>query len=297
MGDCYAPALQGLLLLSQGPLITGNRCTYPVAMGLKDQLADKMPAGLLPYVSDHFDVIGTIAVLAIPAQLEPFRHTIVEAVLSRRKNITTVLNKTGKVSSNARTARYETWHGETTVTVHREFGFSYRIDVGSSFFSPRMAYERKRVTEQVGPGERVYVPFAGVGPFAIPAAARGAEVVAVEKNPDAFRYLAENVTLNHVRKNCRIFFGDALDTARLPHMPFDRLIIPAPYGMDYALDVLLPLLGEGGTVHFYTFKTKEEIPALLATYENKGLKIIYYTACGNVAPGVSRWVFDLTCPL
>lgn len=266
-------------------------------MSLKDQLADELPADLLPHVSDHFDVIGTIAVLAMPAQLEPFRHTIVKAVLSRHRNITAVLNKTGKVSSDARTARYETWHGETTITVHREFGFSYRIDVGSSFFSARMAYERKRVTDQVGPGERVYVPFAGVGPFAIPAAARGAEVVAVEKNPDAFRYLAENVTLNKVKKTCHILPGDALDTARLPHMPFNRLIIPAPYGMDHALGVLLPLLGEGGTAHFYTFKPKEEIPPLLAMYENKGLTVTYNAACGNVAPGVSRWVFDMTCPL
>ena len=265
-------------------------------MGLKDQLADKLPADLLPYVSDHFEVIGTIAVLAMPAQLGPFRHTVAEAVLSRRRNITTVLNKTGKVSTDARTARYETWHGETMVTVHREFGFSYRIDVGRSFFSARMAYERKRVTDQVGSGERVYVPFAGVGPFVIPAAARGAEVVAVEKNPDAVRYLLENAVLNHVSENCHILQGDALDTARFLHTPFDRLIIPAPYGMDHALDVLLPLLGDGGTAHFYTFKTKEEIPALLAMYENKGLTITHNAACGNVAPGVSRWVFDMACP-
>jgi tRNA (guanine37-N1)-methyltransferase len=262
-------------------------------MGLKDQLAVKLPAELLPLVSDHFEVIGTIAVLAMPAQLEPFRHTIAEAVLSRHRNITTILNKTGKVSGDARTARYETWYGETTVTVHREFGFSYRIDVGSSFFSARMAYERKRVTGQVEPGERVYVPFAGVGPFAIPAAARGGEVYAVEKNPDAFRYLAENVTQNKVIKTCHILQGDARDTACLPYGRFDRLIIPAPYGMDQVLDLLLPLLSEGGMAHFYTFKTKEEIPALLASYESRGLTVSYNAACGNVAPGVSRWVFDL----
>jgi tRNA (guanine37-N1)-methyltransferase len=156
-----------------------------------------------------------------------------------------------------------------------------------------MAYERKRVTDQVEPGERVYVPFAGVGPFAIPAAARGGEVYAVEKNPDAFRYLAENVTQNKVIKTCHILQSDARDTACLPYGRFDRLIIPAPYGMDQVLDLLLPLLSEGGMAHFYTFKTKEEIPALLASYESRGLTVSYNAACGNVAPGVSRWVFDL----
>jgi tRNA (guanine37-N1)-methyltransferase len=266
-------------------------------MGLRDQLAGRLPAKVLPYVSDHFEVIGDVAVLAMPAELEPYKETIAEAIVSRRKNIVTVLNKTGKITGDSRSAPYETWLGGETVTVHREFSFLYRLDVKCSFFSARMAYERKRVTDQAEPGEWVYVPFAGVGPFAIPAAARGAEVLAVEKNPDAFRYLAENVTLNKVKKTCHILQGDALDTACLPYDRFDRLIIPAPYGMDDALILLLPLLTEGGMAHFYTFKTKEEIPALLTAYEGAGLTVTYYSPCGNIAPGVSRWVFDLAFPL
>lgn len=262
-------------------------------MGLKDRIADNLQADLLPLVSDHFEVIGNIAVLAMPSQLEPFRHIITEAVLSRHRNVTTILNKTGKVQGDIRTARYEIWYGETTVTVHHEYGFSYRIDLGTSFFSARMAHERKRVCDQVGPGEKVYVPFAGVGPFAIPASARGADVYAVEKNPVAFRYLTENVNLNRVKKNCHILLGDALDTTCLPHDRFDRLIIPAPYGMDQALGLLLPILSEGGMVHFYTFKTKQEIPAVLASCESMGLVAEHISSCGNVAPGVCRWVFDM----
>jgi tRNA (guanine37-N1)-methyltransferase len=266
-------------------------------MGLRDHLAGTLPEDLLPYVSDHFEVIGNIAVLTIAPELEHYQSLIADAIVSQRKNIMTVLKKTDKIAGDSRTARYEILRGETTVTVHRESGFSYRIDVGSSFFSARMAYERNRVTGQVEPGETVYVPFAGVGPYAIPAAARGAEVFAVEKNPDAFRWLKENVTLNHVRKNCHIRQGDALDTAQLPRPAFDRLIIPAPYGMDHVLEPLLPLLSYGGMAHFYTFKKKEQVPGLVAAYEEKGLDVTYYSPCGNVAPGVSRWVLDLARPL
>jgi tRNA (guanine37-N1)-methyltransferase len=266
-------------------------------MGLRDQLAGKLPEELLPHVSDHFEVIGDIAVLVIPPELEPCKFTIADAILSRRRNIITVLAKTEKVGGDSRIARYEILRGVTTVTVHRESGFSYRIDIGSSFFSARMAYERKRVTDQVEPGETVYVPFAGVGPYAIPAAARGAEVYAVEKNPDAFRWLVENVALNHAEKNCHIRKGDAFDTARLPHATFDRLIIPAPYGIDHALKTLIPLLSYEGMAHVYTFKTKEQVPGLVAAYEAEGLEVKYYAPCGNVAPGVSRWVFDLARPL
>ena len=266
-------------------------------MGLRDQLAGKLPDDLLPYVSGHFEVIGDIAVLCIPPELEPVKLTIADAILSRRRNIITVLNKTEKIGGNSRTAGYEILRGVTTVTVHREFGFSYRIDIARSFFSARMAYERKRVTDQVEPGEKVFVPFAGVGPYAIPAAALGADVYAVEKNPDAFRWLKENVVLNHVSKNCHVLQGDALDTSQLPKVKFDRLIIPAPYGMDHAIRTLLPLLSYGGMAHVYTFKTKEQVPGLIAAYENEGLDVTYSAPCGNVAPGISRWVFDLARPL
>jgi len=279
--------------LVQKPVNTGRQRTYPVVMGLKDQLAGMIPADLLPYVSDHFEVIGNIAILFVPHELEEYKILIADAVVSKRKNIVTVLNKTEKVAGDSRTARYEVLLGDTTVTVHQEFGFSYRIDVGSSFFSPRMASERKRVTGQVQPGEKVYVPFAGVGPFAIPAAARGAEVWAVEKNPDAFRWLKYNVALNHTRNTCHIIQGDALNIAQLRETTFDRLIIPAPYGMDYTLEILLPLLSYGGMAHVYLFKTREQIPGLITAYEDAGLDVMVNAPCGNVAPGVSRWVFDL----
>jgi tRNA (guanine37-N1)-methyltransferase len=296
MGLHREPASGQNNTVEKKPVNTGRRRTYPVGMGLKDQLAEILPPDVLPYVSDHFEVIGDIAVLGIPPELEPYKFTLADAIVSRRKNIVTVLRKTEKISGDSRTACYEILRGETTVTVHREFKFSYRIDVGSSFFSTHMAYERKRVTDQVEPGETVYVPFAGVGPYAIPAAARGAVVYAVEKNPDAFRWLKENVTLNHAGKNCHILQGDALDTAQIPHASFDRLIIPAPYGMDHALTTLLPLLSYGGMAHFYSFKTREQVPGLITAYKNEGLDVTFYSPCGNVAPGVSRWVFDLARP-
>lgn len=266
-------------------------------MGLKDQLAGILPAELVPFLSNHFEVIGDIAVITVPAELEPWKHTIAKALVSRRKNLVTVLNKKEKVTGDSRIARYEVLWGGRTTTVNHESGFAYRLDVGRAFFSTHLVHERARVTGQVHPKERIYVPFAGIGPFVIPAAARGAEVYATENNPNAFRYLRENADLNHVSENCHLLQGDAFDTGRFAPKEFDRLIIPAPYGMDHALKTLLPLLAEGGMVHLYTFRAKEEIPALISLYDGEGLTVRYSAPCGNIAPGISRWVFDLECPL
>ncbi|MGD0080739.1 MAG: RsmD family RNA methyltransferase [Methanoregula sp.] len=262
-------------------------------MRLRDQMKGIIPEERLKHLSDRFEVIGDIAVLSIPEELAEFRYAVAEAVITRRRNISTVLNKVEKVSDSSRTAHYDALIGDTTVTLHREFGFEYRLDVSRVFFNTRMAHERIRVIDQVEPGEQVFVPFAGVGPFAIPAAAKGAAVVAVEQSPDAFSWLDENVALNHVRRTCTIIHGDARDLSLLPHHRFDRVIIPTPYGMDQILDTFLPLVPGGGMLHFYTFKTRREIPLLTGMFGQKGLSVLYHKPCGNVAPGVSRWVFDL----
>ncbi|MDD1693218.1 MAG: RsmD family RNA methyltransferase [Methanoregula sp.] len=262
-------------------------------MRLKDLLKGTVPEDALARFSGHFDVIGNVAIVSIPPELEEYKKTIAETILSGRRNIYTVLNKVHKVRSEARTASYEILAGDTTMTRYREFGFQYRFDVMKVFFNIHLAYERMRVTDQVEPGEQVLVPFCGVGPFAIPAAARGAHVVAVEQNPDAYTWLQENIALNHVRNTITAIRGDARDTALLPKRRFDRIIIPTPYGMDFILDVLAQFAIREGMIHFYTFKAKNEIPALVDEFAGKGFDLTYQNTCGNVAPGISRWVFDL----
>ena len=262
-------------------------------MGLKEQLRGTIPDEALYSVSDHFDVIGDIAVISIPQELSDYRQIIAQGITSHSRNIRTVLNKVTKVAGERRTAGYEILTGNTTVTLHHEFGFAYRLDVSRVFFNTGLAYERMRVVNQVEYGERIFVPFCGVGPFAIPASAKMAEVVAVEQNPDAFRWLEENISLNKVKKNITAIEGNAFNTCQLPHRQFDRIIIPAPYGMDEILDIFSPLVIQSGMIHLYTFKTQNEIPALIENYAQKGFDVAYYKSCGSVAPGVSRWVFDL----
>ena len=262
-------------------------------MGLKDQLRGIIPDHSLCYLSDRFDVIGSIAVLCLPPALSDYTAEIAHAILSRRKNITTVINKTSRLGGSNRTACYEILAGLSTITAHHEYDHAYQLDVGTVFFNPRLASERKRVTVQVHQGERVLVPCCGVGPFVVPAAAQGAEIVAVEQNPEACRWLMENLMLNGVEDRVTLIQGDAFDTSLLPKYQFDRAIIPTPYGMDAIFEVIAPRVKRGGMIHFYTFKNREQAAALGAEFGHKGFDVIIQRRCGNVAPGISRWVYDL----
>jgi tRNA (guanine37-N1)-methyltransferase len=262
-------------------------------MRLKDTLSGIIPPDRLSLLKSRYTVVGDIAILSIPPALSAYRGAIADAVISSDRHIAAVLDRTSKTDGDRRVARYDLIAGSATVTLHREFGFVYRLDLTEVFFNPRLAAERMRVAAEVRAGERVFVPFGGVGPFSIPAAARGADVVVVEKNPAACRWLAENVRRNGVEDRTAVVLGDAFAPPFAPGLLFDRAIVPTPYGIDRILDAVTPLVRTGGIVHFYTFKKPHQIEGLKRAYADSGYRVIRYRRCGNVAPAVSRWVFDL----
>jgi tRNA (guanine37-N1)-methyltransferase len=179
------------------------------------------------------------------------------------------------------------------VTEHRESGFRYKLDVSRVFFSPRLATERKRVFSSVREGERVLVPFCGVGPFVIPVAAEGASVTAVENNPDAMRWFLENLVLNRVEGRVRAIEGDVLEILPGLDSSFDRVICPTPYGRDDVLPLVTSRARTGGIVHFYTFKNDRQAGEMVRRFPAEGLEVLFAGRCGPVAPGVNRYVYDL----
>lgn len=261
-------------------------------MKLRDQLAEGIPKSELDKLSNHFRIIGDIAIISIPPEMNDYKQAISEALVSGR-NIKTVLNKVSKIEGDRRVASFEILAGKDTVTVHKELGYFYRLDVSKVFFNSGLAYERRRIAMMIEPGEQVLIPFSGVGPFAIPAADRGANVVAVESNSEACRWMAENTRINGVEDNIAIIRGDAFLISKMMKLNFDRAIIPTPYGRDDVLEIIAPIVKKGGLIHFYTFKKHHQIKELIEKYRSMNLEVQFYRRSGNVAPGVCRWAFDL----
>lgn len=264
---------------------------------------------------ESFYLVGDVAVISIPPVRQGEGRRIGEAIISSHRNVRTVLNKISKLEGDRRVAEFEVLAGGRTLTCHREYGFSYRLDVSRVFFNPRLAGERMRVASMIRPGERAIVPFAGVGPFAIPIAAAGARVLALEISPEACRWMAENAKLNGFSDRIEIVNADAFAFCRAlrrrapeegetmalvigaeampPEIRFDRAVVPTPYGRDDILGAISPIVKAGGAIHFYTFKKRHQIEGLIREFEGRGLTVEHHRRCGNVAPGVSRWAFDL----
>ncbi len=202
-----------------------------------------------------FDIIGDVAIVEIPDGLEPKERQIGEALLRVHKNVKTVLKKLGPMEGEFRVRRLGFLAGEDkTETTYRENGVPMRLDVAQVYFSVRLAGERKRIAGLVKRGERVLVLFAGVGPFALAIAKKrpDARVVAVEINPEAVRYMKENIALNKF-KNIEPFGGDVRDVVpSLPAGSFDRVVMPLPKSAEDFLGIAFSAVKDGGIVHFYT---------------------------------------------
>jgi len=261
-------------------------------MSLRSLLLDKLPPEKLALLPRGFEVIGNIAIINIPPTLDDEKYLIAEALSIQRKDLKTVLRKLNKIEGPARVADFERLLGNGTTTLHRENGCVFALDVTKTFFSGKMYYERGRIAQKVKDGEDVLVLFAGVGPFLVPIRKKKkVNITGLDNNREACTFLQKNLELNYIEAN--IILGDARNMNNLFRSGFDRVVMPAPYGQDFFLDMARSILKPWGCVHFYTFKKDFEMPHFRKLLEEKGWQIDFSRDCGDVAPRVKRYVFDL----
>ncbi|MCD6235647.1 MAG: class I SAM-dependent methyltransferase family protein [Thaumarchaeota archaeon] len=220
---------------------------------LREALKGKIPGELIDKVPSSYDLIGDLIWIEIPEELREFSRAIGEALLELHPRVRSVLAK-GKTVGTYRVREVEVIAGTgETETVHREHGCVYKLDLRKTFFNPRFSGERLRVARSVKPGERVLDMFAGIGAFSILIAKLNpsCRVLAVELNPDAYRYLVENIRLNRVENRVTAVHGDAGEIARSMKEKFDRVIMDLPRSSLSFLDSGLEACRKGGLINFY----------------------------------------------
>jgi tRNA (guanine37-N1)-methyltransferase len=207
-----------------------------------------------------YEVVGDIAVLteAMPAEEEAH---VADALMSLHRHIKVVAKRISAVEGVYRTRRLAVIAGEQrTETMHTENACRFKLDLETVYFNPRLAGERNRValqTAQSEKAEEIIDIFAGVGPFAIQIAKRAPQshVTAIDINPNAKRYLTENIALNHVQ-NVDAVVGDIRELHTQFRDTADRIIMNLPKSaylfLREALSMLKP---RGGIIHFYDLES------------------------------------------
>ena len=224
------------------------------------QQKKSVPEDILGF-SPSYEVIGDIALLEDTYLDREKASKIADALLRTQPNIKTVLKPLTPVIGEFRVREFEVVAGvPRTETLHREYGCHYKVDLARAYFTPRLSTERSRILSWIKEGDTIVDMFAGVGPYSILLAKskKPSKVIAIDKNPDAVRYLKENIALNSV-KNIEAIEGDAREEAKKFAGTADHVIMNLPHDAYEFLDPAVLLTKPGGIIHFYGITPEDDL--------------------------------------
>lgn len=212
------------------------------------------------FIKAPFDQIGSVAILEVPEENKQEAKQIAAEIMSTNKHIASVYAKGSAMAGKYRVRKLRFLAGKkSTLTTYRESGCVFELDIAKVYFSPRLAFERTRIANEVKNGENILALFAGVGPFPIVIAKKlkiekkTAGIIANELNPAAVKYLKQNITLNKVEELITADKGDAAKLLVKKKKWADRVIMPLPHTAEQFLPQVIDATAKGGVVHFYGF--------------------------------------------
>jgi tRNA (guanine37-N1)-methyltransferase len=164
---------------------------------------------------------GTLARINIRDELMPYRYVIGQVILEKNKRVRTVVCKKGMIESEFRTLPLEIVAGDNnTIVTTIEHGTKFRFDYRTVYWNSRLGMEHHRIVKEIekrstkSKDKVVCDMFCGVGPFAIPAAKQGLEVLANDLNAESVKYLRVNTKLNKVETRVECFNKDGREFVR-----------------------------------------------------------------------------------
>jgi len=227
--------------------------TYKEIISIPDKLKNNLPTS--------YDIIGDIILIKISKDLAKYKKEIGKALLSSNKNIKTIC-LSEPVTGEFRTRNITVIAGEKrTTTVHKEYGLSFEVDVKNTYFSPRLATERKRVASLVKPDEVVVDMFAGVAPFSIMIAkyAHPKIIYAIDKNDDAVVFAKQNIKRNNVLDKIEFIHADAKKIHKILKEKADRIIMNLPFSAHMFFKDTLKTTRKNSIIHYYDILEENKI--------------------------------------
>ncbi|MBI4894320.1 MAG: hypothetical protein HY833_01135 [Candidatus Aenigmarchaeota archaeon] len=212
------------------------------------------------------DIVGSgdrmVALVELEEGSEKKIEDVAKEVIAENKNVVSVLQKFPGTKGSYRTKTYKFVAGDSnTEVLHKEYGYLLRLDPQKVYFSPRESTVRQHVSSRVRPGDRVLVMFAGVGPYPVCMAKSQpllSEIVAVEFNPEAFRYMKDNIRINKIAHLVTPLMGDVRIVCANMSGQFDKIVMPMVEAFDF-IDVAADCCKSGGLIQVYMVSDKERL--------------------------------------
>jgi tRNA wybutosine-synthesizing protein 2 len=249
----------------------------------------KLPEEILPA---SYQTLGNILLLKLThPQAMKNKKKIGFAILELFPYIKTVCLQKG-INGEFRKPEIEILAGDkNTETLHKELDCKFKLDVSKIMWSKGNHFERQRLLKLVKPNEIIVDMFAGIGYWSVILAKNKNvnRIIAVEKNPESFNFLIENICLNKllnitaVQNDCRSFTYDKkADRIIMGYFPDTIKFLPAA----------LKLSKKGTIIHFHELtsdieKLEKEI------LKHKDIKVENIREVKEYSPSKKHYVLDL----
>ncbi|MFW9988194.1 MAG: class I SAM-dependent methyltransferase family protein, partial [Candidatus Odinarchaeota archaeon] len=248
-------------------------------MGFKDKLKEQLRGGLsieeLSLLPRGFQTLGKSIILKINPSLKEREKEIGDTCLKLFPNIKSIFINRGKIVGTFREPeKIECIAGENNPIVkHKEHEIIYQFDLTKIMFSKGNLNERKYLATLVKNGEVIVDMFAGIGYFSLPIAkhSNAEKIYSIELNLESYKYLEENIKLNHLEKKILPINGDCnVEVIKLSESGIraDRIIMgvfPAP--KDYIKEALSLVKDEGTMVHYEGVVEKDNFLSLFKEFK------------------------------
>ena len=243
---------------------------------IEEALVGELPKNILELVPKSYDIIGKIAIVEFDQinttsdkNVLSYKKKVAEALVSVNKSVEIVYEKKSEVKGRYRLKTLEVIYGnDNPETNHKENGCLFKLDVKNTYFTPRLVFERKRVSSSNFKKQEIIVDmFTGVGPFSIQIAKNNdVKIYAFDVNPSAYKYLNENIENNKMKGEVIAHNMDVKELLNPDNKlgnylknKIDRIIMNLPQQSINFLDVACFLMKKpSGILHFYQFSEKPD---------------------------------------
>ncbi|KDQ18257.1 hypothetical protein BOTBODRAFT_171915 [Botryobasidium botryosum FD-172 SS1] len=191
-----------------------------------------LPEHLCETSPTSFTITGHLAHINLKDEYLPYKYVIGQVILDKHKGLRTVVNKLDNIDTEFRFFKMEVIAGESDFVVEaHEANCKFTFDFSSVYWNSRLHTEHERLVSLFNPGDVIADVFAGVGPFAIPAAKKGCVVFGNDLNPSSAKYMQKNADDNQVNDRVRVSNVDGREYIRQIaseawHRPFPPLGLP-----------------------------------------------------------------------
>ncbi|MFX1479835.1 MAG: class I SAM-dependent methyltransferase family protein [Promethearchaeota archaeon] len=245
---------------------------------MKKKLTEKLHTVLseeeLSLLPRGFQTLGNIIILKLNPILYYKKEIIAKSYLELLPKIRTVYLNKGKIVGRFREPEnIEFLAGvDDPVVEHREHGIKYKFDITKIMFSKGNVNERKYLATLVKAGETVVDMFAGIGYFSLVIAKHSEveQIYSIEMNPLSYRFLTENIKINHLEDKIVPINGDSKEEViKLSNSGIraDRIIMgvfPAP--VLFIKEALTLTKDIGSTFHYEGVVEKEKYVSLFEEF-------------------------------